>query len=181
MGLLAAGAHALKLMALLCLPGDALSFLPAQDETSFTTPWLSLAPPTNMVREGWPRTLSGAQKPPDGSPSMIKMSVYYPADGGTRFDHDYYRTVHLPLIQNRLGDVCLHYEIDKGVAGREPGSAPAFVAACHIYADALDEFREAFAPHRPEVAADVANYTDITPIVQISEIVGDKELPARQA
>ena len=26
------------------------------------------------------------------SPTMIKMSVYYPADGGSTFDHDYYRT-----------------------------------------------------------------------------------------
>jgi hypothetical protein len=23
---------------------------------------------------------------------MIKMSVYYPANGGSKFDHDYYRT-----------------------------------------------------------------------------------------
>ncbi|RVH51756.1 hypothetical protein CN212_07095 [Sinorhizobium meliloti] len=26
-------------------------------------------------------------------------------------------------------------------------------------------------PHRAEIAADVANYTDIAPIVQISEVV----------
>jgi uncharacterized protein (TIGR02118 family) len=102
---------------------------------------------------------------------MIKMSVYYPADGGSRFDHDYYRASHMPLIQERLGDACLRYEIDKGLGGREPGSAPAFVAACHIYAPTLEAFQAAFGPHRAEVAADVANYTDITPIVQISEIV----------
>ena len=29
---------------------------------------------------------------------MIKMSVYYPANGGSKFDHDYYRTRHMPLI-----------------------------------------------------------------------------------
>ncbi|MEO7691312.1 MAG: EthD family reductase [Sphingomonas sp.] len=102
---------------------------------------------------------------------MIKMSVYYPADGGSRFDHDYYRTSHMPLIQQRLGDACLRYEIEKGLGGREPGSAPPFVAACHIYALSLETFQEAFGPHRPEIAADVANYTDITPIVQISEII----------
>ena len=47
---------------------------------------------------------------------MIKMSVYYPADGGSKFDHDYYRTSHLPLIQTRLGDACLRYEIDRAKA-----------------------------------------------------------------
>ena len=36
----------------------------------------------------------------------------------------------------------------------------------------LATFQEAFGPHRAEIVADVANYTDIAPIVQISEIVG---------
>lgn len=103
---------------------------------------------------------------------MIKMSVYYPANCGSKFDHDYYRTRHMPLIQERLGDACLRYEIDKGLAGREPGSAPEFVAACHIYSPTLGTFQAAFGRHRAEIVADVANYTDIAPIVQISEIVG---------
>lgn len=102
---------------------------------------------------------------------MIKMSVYYPADGGSRFDHDYYRTTHMPLIRQRLGDACLRYEIDKGLASGEAGSTPAFVAACHVYSPSLGIFQEAFGPHRAEIVADVANYTDIAPIVQFSEIV----------
>jgi uncharacterized protein (TIGR02118 family) len=103
---------------------------------------------------------------------MIKMSVYYPADGGSKFDHDYYRASHMPLIQERLGDACLRYEIDKGLAGREPGGAPKFVAACHIYSPTLATLQEAFGPHAAEIRADVANYTDIAPIIQFSEIVG---------
>lgn len=102
---------------------------------------------------------------------MIKMSVYYPADGGSKFDHDYYRVSHLPLIKERLGAACLRYEIEKGLGGREPGSAPEFIAACHIYAPDLATFQEAFGRHRAEIVADVANYTDIAPIVQMSEVV----------
>ena len=102
---------------------------------------------------------------------MIKMSVYYPADGGSKFDHDYYRSHHMPLIQERLGNACLRYEIEKGLGGGEPGSAPKFVAACHIYSPTLEAFQEAFGPHRAEIVADVANYTDIAPIVQFSEVV----------
>lgn len=103
---------------------------------------------------------------------MIKMSVFYTANGGSKFDHDYYRTSHMPLIKQRLGEACLRYEIDKGLAGREPGSAPTFVASCHIYSPSLETLQRAYAPHREEVVADVTNYTDIVPIVQISEIVG---------
>jgi uncharacterized protein (TIGR02118 family) len=102
---------------------------------------------------------------------MIKMSVYYPADGGSKFDHDYYRATHMPLLEARLGEACLRYEIDKGLSGREPGSAPKFVAACHVYSPDLETFQAALAPHSAEIVADVPNYTDITPIVQISEIV----------
>jgi len=102
---------------------------------------------------------------------MIKMSVYYPADGGSKFDHDYYRIHHMPLIKERLGDACLRYEIEKGLAGRGPGSAPEFVAACHIYSPTLGAFQEAYSPHRAEIVADGPNYTDIAPIVQFSEVV----------
>ncbi len=103
---------------------------------------------------------------------MIKMSIYYPAEGGSSFDHDYYRTRHVPLIRERLGDACLHAEIEKGLVGREPGSTPKFVAACHIYSPNLGTFQEAYGPHRGEIIADVGNYTDIKPIVQISEVFG---------
>src|SRR3546814_20873895 len=82
------------------------------------------------------------------------------------------RTRHIPLIQERLGDACLRYEIDKGLAGGEPGSAPAFVAACHIYSPTLETFQTAFGPHRAEIVADVAHYTDIHPLVQVSARVG---------
>jgi len=102
---------------------------------------------------------------------MIKMSVHYPANRGSAFNHDYYRTRHMPLIAERLGDACLRYEIEKGLAGPEAGSAPEFVAACHVYSPSLEVFQEAFGPHRAEIVADVANYTDIVPIVQFSEIV----------
>jgi hypothetical protein len=37
---------------------------------------------------------------------MIKVSVLYPADGGTTFDHDDYPTTHLPLLEERRGDAC---------------------------------------------------------------------------
>ncbi|MCK8779915.1 EthD family reductase [Rhizobium sp. NTR19] len=102
---------------------------------------------------------------------MIKMSVYYPSNRGSRFDHDYYRTRHMPMIKERLGDACLRYEIDRGISGREPGTTPEFVAACHVCVPDLETFKEAFEPHRADVGADVQNYTDIVPIVQMSEII----------
>ncbi|WP_068086678.1 EthD family reductase [Novosphingobium rosa] len=102
---------------------------------------------------------------------MIKVSVFYPADSGKNFDHAYYRESHMPMIRQRLGAACLGYEIDKGLAGGAPGSAAPFVGMCHIFSPSLEAFQAAFAPHAAEILADVAHYTDITPIMQFSEVI----------
>lgn len=96
---------------------------------------------------------------------MIRMTVLYPSTQGARFDHAYYRDSHLPMVQARLGAACLGYEIDEGLA-----DAP-FVALCHIFSDSLESFQAAFAPHAEEITGDLANYTDIAPVMQFSKVV----------
>lgn len=102
---------------------------------------------------------------------MIKVSVMYPNVSGARFDHHYYATVHMPLVKARLGDGCRFYTVDRGLSAGAPDQPPAYVAMCHIYADTLDAFQAGFAPHAQEILADIANYTDLTPVMQISEVV----------
>ncbi len=102
---------------------------------------------------------------------MIKVSVMYPATPGARFDHDYYKNSHMPMLKARMGDACKSYTIDKGLAGGAPGSAPTYVGMCHIFCDSVPAFQAAFGPHAKEIMGDVANYTDLKPIMQISEVV----------
>ncbi|MBA2672747.1 EthD family reductase, partial [Ramlibacter sp.] len=66
---------------------------------------------------------------------MIKFNVLYPFKPGMRFDHDYYRDKHMPLLAKCLGETCRSYTIDKGLAGRAPGSEPPFAAACSVYCE----------------------------------------------
>ncbi len=101
----------------------------------------------------------------------IKVSVMYPYQPGARFDHDYYRDRHMPMVQARLAGACLFYTVDKGLAGGAPGEPPAFVAMCHIHAESVPTFQAAFGPHAKEIQADIANYTDIVPVLLISEVV----------
>jgi uncharacterized protein (TIGR02118 family) len=35
----------------------------------------------------------------------------------------------------------------------------------------MDAFQNGFGPHAQEILADIPNYTDATPVVQISEVV----------
>jgi uncharacterized protein (TIGR02118 family) len=105
---------------------------------------------------------------------MIKVSVMYPNNAGARFDHDYYREKHMPLVKARMGDACKYYTIDKGLAGGAPGAPATYVGMCHIFADSVDSFQKAFGPHAKEIMGDIQNYTDIAPVMQISEVVVEK-------
>jgi uncharacterized protein (TIGR02118 family) len=102
---------------------------------------------------------------------MIKVSVMYPNAPGARFDHDYYREKHMPLVKSRMGDALRHYTIDKGLAGVAPGEPAPYVGMCHLICDSVEAFQAGFGPHAQEIMADIPNYTDQAPVVQISEIV----------
>ena len=64
--------------------------------------------------------------------TMIKVSVMYPNEPGLRFDHDYYRTKHLPLIKSRMGAALKYYTIDKALMDGEGKPLGAYVAMCHL-------------------------------------------------
>ena len=105
---------------------------------------------------------------------MIKVSVMYPNTSGARFDHAYYRDKHMPLVKRRMGDKCLYYSIDKGLAGGAAGTAPAFIGMCHIVCNSVEDFQSGFGPHAAEIMGDIANYTDLSPTIQMSEIVVER-------
>jgi uncharacterized protein (TIGR02118 family) len=102
---------------------------------------------------------------------MIKVSVFYPNNDGARFDMDYYRDRHMRMVQERLGAACRGIAVEHGVAGATPGSRPQFLAMGHIYFDSLEEFQSSFGQHAKEFVADVPNYTNLQPVIQISEVV----------
>ena len=37
---------------------------------------------------------------------MIKVSVMYPNVPGARFDHEYYRAKHMPMVASKMGGKC---------------------------------------------------------------------------
>jgi len=102
---------------------------------------------------------------------VIKVSVMYPNTPGARFDHAYYRDKHMPLVKARMGDACRFYTVDKGLAGGAPGELATYVGMCHIYCDSVESFQAGFGPHAKEIMADIPNYTDLAPVLQISEVV----------
>ena len=104
---------------------------------------------------------------------MIKVSIMYANEVGACFDHDYYRETHMPMVKRLLGDACLRYSIDRGIAGGAPDALAPYIGVGHLYCDSVRAFEVAFAPHARTVMTDLKNYTNLSPIVQVSEIVVD--------
>ena len=111
---------------------------------------------------------------------MIKVSIMYPQNAGTRFDHDYYRDHHTPLIKNRMGAALKYYTVDRELGGGAPGGPAPYVAMVHLICDSLESYQSAFAPHAQEIKADIRNFTDRTPITQISQVVVENSANALQ-
>jgi uncharacterized protein (TIGR02118 family) len=95
----------------------------------------------------------------------------YPNTPGARFDQEYYRDKHMPMVKARMGDNCKSYTVDKGLAGGAPGAPATYIAMCHLFCDSVEAFQAGFMPHVREIMADVPKYTDLTPVLQISEVV----------
>jgi uncharacterized protein (TIGR02118 family) len=102
---------------------------------------------------------------------MIKVSVLYPSGEGKTFDHDYYRDRHMPMVQQLCGDKLTEYSIDRGVGGGAADRPPPFLAAGHLVFESLEDYETGFGPHAKEIRADIPNFTNIRPTLQISEIV----------
>jgi uncharacterized protein (TIGR02118 family) len=102
---------------------------------------------------------------------VIKVSVLYPNGSGARFDMDYYCARHIPLVSRLCGAALKSAAVEKGLAGRTPGSAPSFLAMGHLVFDSLESFEASFGPHKQQIVADVPNYTNTQPVIQLSEII----------
>jgi uncharacterized protein (TIGR02118 family) len=101
---------------------------------------------------------------------MIKVSVFYPNNNGSKFNMDYYCKSNIPMVQQKLGAACKGVAVEHGLSAAAPGSRPAFVAMGHLYFDTAEAFETAFGPHAQEIMADIPNYTDIQPTIQVSEV-----------
>ena len=101
---------------------------------------------------------------------MINVSVHYPRREGARFDMEYYRAKHIPLLQERYGPTLKGLTVLEAVAGGLGGERSPNVASAHLVFESVEAFTAALGPHVEEIMADVANYTDITPVLEISEI-----------
>lgn len=99
---------------------------------------------------------------------MVTLTVMYPYAADKPFDADYYGNKHIPLAQEVWGDAVKDVQVYNALAGM--GADPAFSTIAMIEFTSMEAFQQAMAhPRGPEVQADVANFTAVTPQIQISQ------------
>jgi uncharacterized protein (TIGR02118 family) len=101
---------------------------------------------------------------------MIRVSVMYPHKDGARFDHKYYAEKHMAIVRNGMGNLVKKIEVDHGVAGGAPGAPAPFVSMGHLYFDSIEDYQSAMAKGGAAAMADLPNFTDIQPQIQVAEL-----------
>ena len=101
---------------------------------------------------------------------MIKMAIFYPNGEDKTFDMDYYSNKHMPMAASLLGKSLVAMSIDKGLANGRPDTPLEYLAIGYFYFESMASFQKAMPPNSEKLKADVSNYTNIQPTVQISEV-----------
>lgn len=101
---------------------------------------------------------------------MVKVSIFYPSKPDAHFDVDYYLNTHMPLALGLLGSAIKAVSVEIGVLGGTPNQLPPFTAICGYTCESVQAFTNAFLPNADVIQSDIANYTDISPVIQVSEI-----------
>lgn len=101
---------------------------------------------------------------------MFRVSVMYPNEPGKRFDWDYYTGNHAPAVRQLSSLGLARLEVDKGIGSAQPGDPAPFIAVAHLYFNTMEDLQSCMAK-TSDLMADIPNFTDIQPQVQISEVL----------
>jgi uncharacterized protein (TIGR02118 family) len=98
------------------------------------------------------------------------ITVLYPNKPGVTFNFEYYRDHHATLIERLYGEGIAKLELRRGVATQDDSAVP-FIAIINIWIGSQAVFDAAGVKHGATLVADVKNFTNTMPIIQIDEIV----------
>ena len=102
---------------------------------------------------------------------MIKVSVMYPNGAGAKFDMAYYLNTHMPMVETKAGAGAQRHDGRRRPRRRTPGVARG------LSRDGPPDVRLGRSvsappspPTAPTIQADIPNYTNTQPTIQISQV-----------
>lgn len=103
--------------------------------------------------------------------AQYKVCIMYPNKEGARFDFDYYRATHMPLAEKHMKPYGLiKTGVEQGISGGGDQPAP-YICVGTLYFDSPDSYDKAVSEVGHILRGDIPNFTDVTPVRQISRIL----------
>ena len=101
------------------------------------------------------------------------LTILYKNGDDVRWDVEYYRTHHMPLIVKLYGPEAIsRFELRKGDAGQAPGSKPTFIGSVNIYIHDQAAFDAAGKEHGKTLVEDVPHFSSVMPIAFPTTLYG---------
>lgn len=98
--------------------------------------------------------------------------VSYPNKPGARFDEEYYLTSHCPMVAKKLGPHGMTgWAVDRGMAALAPGQPADDLIQAQLIFDTVEGLRAGLAAEGAAILADIPNYTDLQPRIQINQVL----------
>jgi uncharacterized protein (TIGR02118 family) len=101
---------------------------------------------------------------------MIKLTVLYPNTPDLKFDKEYYVNKHGQLLTDLLGDAIISSDVNMGIAGAPDTPAP-YVVIANMVLNLWSRLNILFGANAEKIMADLPNFTNVQPQVQISELL----------
>lgn len=97
--------------------------------------------------------------------AQVTVHVLYPPS--KRFDWEYYKATHMTMVGREMD--LLHWSVAKGI---EAVTAPTYQAVATLVFESREKWLASFAASGSKLLADIPNYTDSQPVVQVTEFQG---------
>ena len=102
---------------------------------------------------------------------MIKLTVMYPNTKDLKFDKEYYINEHSQLLSQLLGAAVKSSDINLGLSGASPRQPAPYAVIANLCFESLESFQQSFGANAEKILADLPNFTNVRPEVQISEVL----------
>ena len=104
---------------------------------------------------------------------MIRVTVLFPKTSNSHFDMDYYLSKHVPMTKSRLESLGFPVEaaVDEGLGSITPGEPAPYAAIGYLLFEKIEDLQNGLTTHGAEIMADIPNFTDVQPQIQIGNVV----------
>jgi uncharacterized protein (TIGR02118 family) len=95
----------------------------------------------------------------------------YPNSSDLKFNKEYYKNEHSQLLIELLGDSIIASDINVGISGGSPEESAPYVVIANLVFESMESFEQSFGANAEKLLADLPNFTNVQPQVQISEVL----------